>query len=393
MRNHKILFIANEDWFFLAHALPLARAARDLGCEIYVLAKVNHDTEKFEREGFRLVPWNIRRRSMDPLAESNALFQVMRTCRELRPDLVHALSLKQAVYGGIVGQVLNIPTLSAITGLGHVFAAQSLSMRLLKRVLLGLLRLSQRAEMSALTVENSEDLDLLVGSKAVRLDRAFLIRGAGVNTDFYVPQPEPNGVPTIGLASRLLWYKGVGEFCSAAEILKRAGVAARFALIGDNDPQNPSSVPTEQLGHWHEAGGIELWGRHTDMRRVFAKVHIICLPTFYREGIPKILLEAAAAGRPIVTTDVPGCRDIVHHGENGLLVPPRDTRALADALRTLIEDRKLRLALGSRGRERAVSEFRVELVVRETLGLYSQLLQDAPRLRGHARVPASTTEY
>jgi glycosyltransferase involved in cell wall biosynthesis len=373
MNNRKILFISNADWFFWGHALQVARAARDSGCQVYVLAKISQDSERFASEGFILLPWSIRRGSLNPVSECDALLQVVRTCRDLRPDLIHGLSLKQAVYGGIAGRVLGIPTLSAITGLGHVFAAKSLGMRALRRVLLALLRLSQRAGSAVLTVENSDDLELLVDSRAVQPDRALVIRGAGVNTEFYVPQPEAEGVPVVALASRLLWYKGVGEFCAAADILRREGIGARFVLIGDNDPQNPSSVPTEQLESWHESGTLELWGRYVDMRKAFAEAHIICLPTFYREGIPKVLLEAAAAGRPIVTTDVPGCRDIVHHNENGLLVPPRDATALASALRRLITDKQLRLALGRRGRERAVSEFRMELVINDTLRLYADL--------------------
>jgi glycosyltransferase involved in cell wall biosynthesis len=384
LNNRKILFIASNDIGFWGHALPLARAVRDLGCQVYVLANVTEGTDKYAKEGFHLLQWGVRRGSINPVSEFRALWQLVRTCWELRPNLIHALSLKQVVYGGIAGQVLGIPTLSAITGLGHVFAAESLAMRALRKLLLGLLQLSQRGKLTFLTVENSDDLQLLVRSNAIPSARAVLIRGAGVNTEHYVPQPEPDGVPTVALVSRLLWYKGVGEFCSAAEILKQRGIKARFVLIGDNDPQNPSSVPTERLRSWHDSGLIEFWGHCTDMPKALGQIHIVCLPTFYREGIPKVLLEAAAAGLPIVTTDVPGCRDVVHHDENGLLVPPRDAPALAEALQKLIADKQLRFALGRRGRERAVSEFRTDLIISETLRIYAQLLQRPEERLDHA---------
>ena len=378
LSGRKILFVASNHTGFWGHALSLARDLHDQGCQIYVFANVEKEGEKYAKEGFHLIRWRARRASINPVLESGALWQLVRVCRELRPDLIHALSLKQAIYGGIAGRLLGIPTLGGIIGLGYVFSASSFQARALRRLLLVLLKLSQSGKANFLTVENSEDLELLVAAKAIPADRVVLIRGAGVNTERYAPRPEPEGAPIVALASRLLWYKGVGDFCSAAEILRKEGVEARFVLIGDNDPQNPSSIPTEQLWNWHHSGIVEFWGHHDDMPETLAQTHIVCLPTFYREGIPKVLLEAAAAGRPIVTTNVPGCRDIVHHNENGLLVPVRNTAALATELKRLIIDKQLRLAFGKRGRERAVSEFRSELVINETLGLYTQLLGSDP---------------
>ena len=172
----------------------------------------------------------------------------------------------------------------------------------------------------------------------------------------------------------MVWDKGVKEFVTAAEILRRRGTGARFILVGDPDPENPASVPEEQLRTWRESGVVECWGRRSDMPNVFALAHVVCLPSAYGEGVPKVLLEAAACGRPIVTTDSPGCREVVRHEDNGLLVPVRSTVELADALQRLIENPELRQKMGARGREIAVKEFALEKVVSETIALYEELL-------------------
>jgi len=179
----------------------------------------------------------------------------------------------------------------------------------------------------------------------------------------------------VVLASRMLWDKGVEEFVNAAGSLQKKGVKAKFVLVGDADSGNPTAVPEAQLQIWNSSGIVEWWGQHNDMPAVFARAHIVCLPS-YREGLPKVLIEAAASGRAIVTTDVPGCREIVRHGENGLLVPVRDSKALADALRILIEDPALRAKMGDRGRKIAVAEFSKEQVIKETLSVYHELLKD-----------------
>jgi glycosyltransferase involved in cell wall biosynthesis len=201
-----------------------------------------------------------------------------------------------------------------------------------------------------------------------------LIRGSGVDMNIFTPRPEPEGVPVVILAARMLWAKGIGEFVDAARLLREQKVEARFVLVGESDPGNPSAVPVWQLEQWHDSGVVEWWGACSDMPRVFAEAHVVCLPSYYPEGVPKVLIEAAACGRPIVTTDVPGCREVVRHEENGLLVPTRDPVALAAALRRLIMSPALRDFLGRRGREIAVAEFGLERVIAETLAVYGDLL-------------------
>jgi glycosyltransferase involved in cell wall biosynthesis len=197
-----------------------------------------------------------------------------------------------------------------------------------------------------------------------------------VDLSVYRPSPEPDGLPIVILASRMLWDKGVAQFVEAARILKSEGVQARFALVGEPDPDNPAAIPLEQLEVWHESGEIEWWGLQNpkSMPGVLARSHIVCLPS-YREGIPRILIEAAASGRPIVTTDAPGCRELVRPGVNGIIVPSRDTTTLAGALRFLIENPEARIAMGANNREVAVQEFSQELVISQFMAVYRDLLR------------------
>jgi glycosyltransferase involved in cell wall biosynthesis len=221
--------------------------------------------------------------------------------------------------------------------------------------------------------QNSDDRFLFIESQILPARKTVLIKGSGVDVRTHVPIPEPDGTPVVLFASRMLRDKGVVEFVEAARSLRSAGVHARFVLVGETDPGNPTTINAEQLRQWADSGDIELWGFRRNIQDVLAQSHIVCLPSL-REGVPKILIEAAACGRAIVTTDVPGCREIVRQGENGLLVPVRDSRALADVLRQLIKDARLRADMGLRGREIAVQEFSIDRVVRETLGVYRDLL-------------------
>jgi glycosyltransferase involved in cell wall biosynthesis len=217
--------------------------------------------------------------------------------------------------------------------------------------------------------QNLDDQTVFKTSHLVDPARVALIRGSGVDTRHFIPQPEPAGVPLVILPARMLWDKGVGEFVKAARNLKAQGLRARFALVGDSDNENPASVQADQLRSWVKEGVIEWWGWMEKMNEVYAQAAIVCLPS-YREGLPKTLIEAAACGRPIVTSDVPGCREVVRHGENGLLVPVRDVGALAEALFDLVKNPQTRSQMGIRSRAIAEKEFSMELVISQTLSLY-----------------------
>jgi glycosyltransferase involved in cell wall biosynthesis len=335
---------------------------------------VGRHGEAIRATGIRLVPFGLARSYGNPLREILAL---VRLYRRERPDIVHHVALKPIVYGAVAAWLARVPAqVNAVVGLGWLFTSTKGVMRLIRPAARWILASLLRMRGSLTIVQNPDDRALLVRSHLPE-SRIRLIRGAGVDTTVFAPAPEPAGPVCIVLAARMLWDKGVGEFVEAARLIRQAGVQARFALVGDPDNDNPASVPEATLRGWHGQDGVEWWGRRDDMPSVYQAAHIACLPSYYREGLPKVLLEAAACGRPLVTTDAPGCREVVQDGDNGILVTPRDAQSLARAMRKLIEDEKLRHAMGKRGREIMLKDFSSEQVVRETLAIYRELVASA----------------
>ncbi|HUW36076.1 MAG TPA: glycosyltransferase family 4 protein [Rhodocyclaceae bacterium] len=372
----KLLFLVAEDWYFCSHRLPLARAAKAAGYEVVVATRVGTHADAITAEGFKLVAIGLRRSGRNPWREFRAILEIAGIYRRERPDLVHHVALKPVLYGAIAARLARVPAVvNALAGLGFVFASASLKARLLRPWVVGALRLSIDAKGSALIVQNPDDRKMLVEGGVVAAARVRLIRGSGVDIRRFAPTPEPGGTPLVMLPSRLLWDKGVGEFVAAARLLRERGVEARFVLVGDSDPETSAAIPVGQLQAWQSVGAVEWWGRQTtwDMPAVLGSSHVVCLPSYRGEGLPKVLLEAAACGRPLVATDVPGCREIVIDGGNGLLVPPRDAPALADAIGRLLADPDLRAAMGRRGRELVEAQFSEERVVAQTLALYREL--------------------
>lgn len=370
----KLLFLVTEDWYFCSHRLPLARAAKAAGYEVVVATRVSAHADAITAEGFKLIAIGLRRSSRNPWRELRAILEIAGIYRRERPDLVHHVALKPVLYGAIAARLARVPAVvNALAGLGFVFASATLKARLLRPWVVGALRLSIDADGSALIVQNPDDRKMLVEAGVVSAARVRLIRGSGVDVGRFATTPEPGGTPLVMLPSRLLWDKGVGEFVAAAQLLRERGVAARFVLVGDSDPETSAAIPVGQLQAWQSGGAVEWWGRREDMPAVLASSHVVCLPSYRGEGLPKVLLEAAACGRPLVATDVPGCREIVIDGGNGLLVPPRDAPALADAIGRLLADPDLRAAMGRRGRELVEAQFSEERVVAQTLALYREL--------------------
>jgi glycosyltransferase involved in cell wall biosynthesis len=257
--------------------------------------------------------------------------------------------------------------------MGFVFSSRSRLATILRPLVRAALRALLNPPGSRVVFENPDDLESAARRRLVRREDAVLIRGAGVDTERFRPTPEPAGTPTVVLIARMLWDKGVGEYVEAGRLLKAKGVGASLILVGAPDARNPAAISEAQLRAWHEEGIVQWLGYRADIAEILAHCHIVCLPS-YREGLPKCLLEAMAAGRPIVATDVPGCREAVRNGDNGLLVPSRDTEALAGALEALIGDPLLRRRYGDRGRRRAETEFATRVVNEATLGLYQEML-------------------
>lgn len=372
--RRKLLYFAGEDWAFCLHRLPLARAALRAGYDVVVVTRVRNHGDPITAAGLRLVPLDIARGGMHPWRELRTLFDLVRIYRAERPDLVHHVAVKPVLYGSFVAGLTGVhATVNALTGMGFLFTSNHWRAQLLRPAVEFALRVLLNRRASCVIFQNADDLRTLTGAGIAKPGITRLIRGSGVDTIAFTPSPEPSGTPLVVLPARLLWDKGVGEFVAAARLLKQQGVQARFALVGDRDPENPAVIAQATLDAWRAEGLVELWGWRDDMAQVYRDCHVVCLPS-YREGLPKALLEAAACGRPLVSCDVEGCREAVTHGRNGLLVPVRDAAALAAALKQLIENPAQRAAFGRAARDIVVAEFSLDNVIEQTLALYRELL-------------------
>ncbi|WP_315858316.1 glycosyltransferase family 4 protein [Rhizobium leguminosarum] len=367
-----MLFFVTEDWYFHSHRLPLAVAAIAKGCEVVVATRVTNHQEKIEKEGIRVVPLRrLVRSSLNPFQELCAIAELYSVVVREKPDVIHNVAMKPVLYGSVVAMVTGVSRrINALGGLGFVFSSQNLQARVLRRFIISLFHYLLNRRGTAVIVQNKEDYDVVTRACAVDEARVHLIPGAGVDLNMYVPMPLAMTEPVVMLASRMIWDKGINEFVEAAKLLRAEGVNARFVLVGKPDGENPASVPASDLQRWGLEGAVELWGHRQDMPQTLAEASIVCLPTYYGEGVPKVLIEAMACGRPIVTTDMAGCRELVEDGKAGLLVKPRDIESLTAALRTLLLDHAKCKALGEEGRKLASAKYSLPMVVEGVLNLY-----------------------
>jgi glycosyltransferase involved in cell wall biosynthesis len=369
-----LLFVVTEDWYFVSHRLPLAVAARAAGYRVIVACRVGDQRALLESRGLEVRPIRLRRRGATPAQEALAILELRRLYQETSPVIVHHVALKPVVFGSLAAVgVRGVVVVNAIAGLGFLFSSRRLLARVARPAVSVVLRVLLGRGGSVVVVQNESDREELLRGRLARPEQIRLIKGAGVDLTLFAPRAEAAGPPVAAFAGRLIWDKGVGAFVAAARELRRRGVVARFVLIGEPDADNPSAVSGATLEEWRREGVVECWGRQADMPSVLASVHVLCLPSTYGEGVPKILLEAAACGRAVVTTDWPGCRDAVEDGKTGLLVPPGDPVALADALSRLLTDAPTRRRLGGAARELAEREFDVRNVVEATLSIYQDL--------------------
>lgn len=370
----RLLMLIAEDHYFWSHRRPVAEAALAAGYEVFVVTHVGQHVGRIRGIGAQLWPIGLERGSMAPAVELATISEVVQAYRAIRPDIVHHVSFKPIVYGTMASQLAGRPVMvQALTGLGVVFSKAAPAAPGVRALVTGGCRAAFSSAKSTVLVQNVDDGRAAVERFGVDPGRVVCIPGAGVDLARFTVSAECSGPPLVVLPGRMLRTKGVIELVLAAEQLVHEGVRARFALVGAPDAHNPASIPEAELRAWERRGAIEWWGYRDDMRSVFSMSHIVCLPS-HGEGCPKALQEAAACGRPIVTTDVPGCRGIVRHGDNGLLVPPGDPRRLAAALRELIERPALRMQMGARGRARAEAELSEGAIAGATVRLYERLL-------------------
>lgn len=373
--HRKIIFFVTEDWYFVSHRLPLAIAAREAGYQVSVVTRVRKHGDVIRRAGLGLVPFENSRASVNPIRELSTVIRLFKLCKRERPTIIHNIAFKPVVLGTIAARLAAVENVvNTFAGLGYVFTSTEAKISLLRRLFRYFIRFLFLGERTRVIVQNQSDRDVLE-KFGVSSEKIVLIESSGVDLAQFVPQSEPSGPVVVAMVSRMLWSKGVGELVEAARFLRESGQNVRICLIGAPDPDNPSSIEEEVLRGWSRSGIVEWMGPvpNDEIAGIWKSAHIGVLPSYYGEGVPKSLLEAAASGKPLVVTDMPGCREVVVHEETGLLVQPRDSKALANAIVRLAEDPLLRMRLGLAARARVEQRFSLARVINQTLRLYRSL--------------------
>ncbi len=379
----KIILFANTEWYLFNFRLSLAKVLQAQGHEVLLISPPGEYGARLQALGFRWEALPMDRKSLNPLQELRLLVYLCQLYRREQPALAHHFTIKCVVYGSIAALVARVPArVNAVAGMGYVFTNQALKARLLRPVVRGLMRLVLNGRGARLILQNNDDMAAFIKAGLARPELTRLVMGSGVDLARFTPRalsiPQTQAghdvQPTrVVLAARLLWDKGIAEYVDAARQLNAKGLPIRFLLAGAPDPGNPAAIPQATLDGWQAEGLIELLGQVSDMAALFATVDMVVLPS-YREGLPKSLIEAAACALPLVTTDVPGCREVVTHEVNGLLIPVKDAKALARAIERLHLDPAWAQLLGVSARTCVLREFDEKIVIRKTLAVYGELL-------------------
>lgn len=370
----RLLFIITEDWYFVSHRLHLAKAAISAGYQVALLSKFTNHRNIVLDEGIRVFDWSLNRSSSNPFLEIHSICGIVSTIRQFQPDLVHAVAIKPVLYSAIACRLTRLQNrVFALGGLGFIFSSQKRFAKLIRPLIVLALRMLLRGQNVKVILQNTDDCSVLYLTGIVNKDKIRLIRGAGVDTNYFSPHQLPTGTPLVVLPARMLWDKGVGEFVECSRALKEKGIVANFLLVGSPDTHNPESVSIDQLKKWKEEGVVDWCGHIEDMPNIYKQSSIVCLPS-YREGLPKVLLEAASSGRPIVAYDVPGCREVVINDVNGFLVPLKDEDALVQAIEKLLRDHELCIRFSKAARELVLAEFSQEKIAEETMQVWEEVL-------------------
>ena len=374
LKQPRVLFVFTEDWAFLSLFLDRAVAAKDAGYEVGVVVHSTKYQQTIKDHGLQVFTHNISRSGTNPFREISSILQMVRIFRSFKPTIIHLAALKPILIGSLASlffpksKIVNAPV-----GMGYIFSSSDRKARLLRPILRLVLRFVLGRKRTRTIIENSDDLQTLLDGKFVKKDQIILIRGTGVKLEDFVPTPEPAGPKVVLLITRMLRDKGVVEFVESARIIKRSHPDVNFWLVGDTDSGNPTSLTGDQIRTWESEGLVSWFGYREDVPQLLQQCHIVCLPS-YREGFGKVLIEAGAAQRAVVTTNVPGCRESIENGRNGLLVEPRDPVALATALISLLDDDDMRRAMAAEGRHRVETQFSSEIINAQTLAVYKQVL-------------------
>jgi glycosyltransferase involved in cell wall biosynthesis len=381
MKKTKILFFVNVDWFFISHRLPIAIDAAAKGYEVHVATTVTNQAKQIIDHGFILHDINISRGKTNPFFVIKNLFDIIFLFKKIKPNIVHLVTIKPILLGGIAARLTNVQgVVAAISGLGYIFINQGFIASIRRFLIKLLYRLSLRHKNIMIICQNQNDLQEIKSLSKLTDSSFTIIEGSGVSLEKFKYFPDTSVIPNVMMASRLLIDKGVVEFYEAAAILKQIKLQANFVLVGETDPDNPASIPDDLIEKWKNENIVEFWGHRSDMQNHLPKASIVVLPS-YREGFPKVLIEAAACGRPVITTDVPGCRDAIYNTKTGILVPPRNAKALADAIKKLILDNPTRQMMGTKARQMSEVRFDEKMVITKHLHIYKQLVENANKTK------------
>ncbi|RXS43021.1 glycosyltransferase family 1 protein [Idiomarina sp. 29L] len=374
--QQKILFIINTPEFFLSHRASIAEVAQQNGYSVHVATGKGIAAQEITRRGFHHHEVPFSRSGQNPLIELRTIYKLLVLFRNVKPDLIHLVTIKPVLYGGLVNRLsIRVPLVAAVSGLGTVFTSSSLLGRLRRFVIKRLYSFALGCRKVKVIFQNPDDKLMLLNGGVISNKNTVLIRGSGVDLNEYEALPEPDGDRAqVVMAARLLLEKGVCEFYKAARLLASRNVPVEMKLIGTPDTGNPNSLSESKFESWKEKSFIKILGFRKDIATQYANANIVCLPSYYGEGLPKSLIEAAACGRAIITTDSPGCNYAIENGVTGLLVPPKDHIALADAIEELVVNKAKRKQMGEAGRLFAEKHFDINVVVKQHLAIYQELI-------------------
>ncbi len=365
----KILFVITVDWSFINLRLNLAENAIRDGYEVALITKYTKYKDYIKSKGITTFDWSISRGSLNPINSIISIYQIKKVVKKWNPDLIFSVSMKSVLFSCCVSILhKNISLISAFGGLGFVFSSSSLKAKILGSIIAKILSIFFYKGNNLLILQNDDDKSKLIDLKIVKEKNIRIIRGTGVDSNYFLPKKLSKNSSIVLLPCRILWDKGIREFVEVAKSISNRGVKARFVLVGEFDKENPESIDKKIIEKF-VSEGIEYWGHFEDMRKVYERSRIILFPS-YREGFPKVLLEAASSSRPIVAFDVPGCKDIVFDRINGILVNFKNIIKLEEAVFELLSDYKKCDDYGRAGRELILKNFSSEKNYRETLKVW-----------------------
>jgi glycosyltransferase involved in cell wall biosynthesis len=370
----KLLLMTNVDSFFISHRLEIGLDAIKKGYKVHVACLLTEENKNFlKKKGFFVHNVNFHRSSLNVFSFFKNLLEIYFLFNRVKPNIVHLISIKPVVLGGIVCKVLKVPSVVfSITGLGSLYLSKSFLFRIYKLAINQIYKFIFDRNNIKIIFQNISDLNFFKKNINLDIKKTNLIKGSVVSLKKYSPTKPPGGRPIVLMASRFLKDKGILEFLNSAKILKKKKINVEFVLVGSEDQYNPSNVSLTTVRQWEEKNLISHWGYQKNMNYILSKSTIVVLPS-YREGFPKILMEAAACGRAVISTNVPGCRDVVQNNITGILVPAKNSRALANAIVYLLKNKvKLKL-MGKKALLYAIKNFEVKNIVKKNLDIYSEL--------------------